>query len=427
MNTKLTQLSSTREYLSLEETDRIFIEELNGIWQFSFQENRLLIRIARDLETWREGSLKDLWGSEKPVNPGNRNEKDKRFRQLTRRWEDLKDRPKDYSGFRPERIDRESPGFTALEDGRRILGDCPVASEKTRCCNLKTLDAVINCGYDCTYCSIQSFYHGNRILFHRDLREKLAALREELDPEKTYHIGTGQSSDSLMWGNREGVLEDLMAFAADHPNVVLELKTKSDNITDFLNLPVPHNVLATWSLNTETVIRAEERLTAPLEKRLQAARTVADRGIPVGFHFHPMVWYKGWEEEYTSLINRLMEMFSPEEVVTVSLGTLTFIKPVLKELRQRPIRSKILQMPLTEAAGKWSYPLDIKEELFRTAREAFQPWHNRVFFYLCMEDPVLWKPVFGYEYASNSDFESDMLYTYQKKILEIRDRGKRKG
>lgn len=43
------------------------------------------------------------------------------------------------------------------------LGLCPVASEKTRCCNLLTLDAVESCGFDCSYCSIQSFYNQNTI------------------------------------------------------------------------------------------------------------------------------------------------------------------------------------------------------------------------------------------------------------------------
>ena len=229
-----------------------------------------------------------------------------------------------------------------------------MASARTRCCQLKTLDAVINCGFDCSYCSIQSFYHDDHILFHKDLKEKLASL--DLDPDKTWHIGTGQSSDSLMWGNREGVLEELIAFARKNPNVILELKTKSDNITDLLKLDVPSNVLVTWSLNTETVIRSEERLTASLENRLRAARTVADRGIPIGFHLHPMVWYKNWKREYREMIGNLTSRFSPEEVVTVSMGTLTFIKPVLKLLRKRPIKTKILQMPLEEAAGKWSYP-----------------------------------------------------------------------
>ena len=417
MSPKLTQFGSDGEYLLLSESNRNFLEILDSRWQFSYQEMRILIRIARDLETWDAGVLQDFWQDQHIEEPGKKQDKEKLFRQLRKQWDHLKENPKDYTGFQPEKIQRKVPGFQALSDGRTILGECPVASVKTRCCNLKTLDAVINCGFDCSYCSIQSFYHDNRILFHKGLKEKLQNLK--LDPDKSWHIGTGQSSDSLMWGNREGVLESLMTFAAENPNVILELKTKSDNVSEFLDLPVPTNVLATWSLNTPTIIAAEERLTASLERRLEAARRTADRKIPVGFHFHPMVWYQGWEEEYTRVIEKVTEMFSPDEVVTISFGTLTYIKPVLKLLRKRPIRSKILQMPLEEAAGKWSYPLSIKEDLFQTAYRAFSPWHGKVFFYLCMEDPSLWNTVFGREYTGNEAFEEDMIYNYQRKMRAI--------
>ncbi|QEN09609.1 hypothetical protein EXM22_17065 [Oceanispirochaeta crateris] len=420
MDNKLTQFRGSREYLTLSEKNRIFLETLCGHWQFSVQQIRQIIRMTRDLETWDEASLEKLWGESEPIKPGDRGEKEKRFKAFSDSWRSLRDAPKDYSHFSPGRIEHPSPGFQAIEDDRRILGDCPVASPKTRCCNLKTLDAVINCGFDCSYCSIQSFYTENKILFHSGLKEKLSRLN--LDPDKTWHIGTGQSSDSLMWGNRDGLLEDLCSFGRDNPNVILELKTKSDNINELLEMDVPPNMLLTWSLNTPTIIAAEERLTASLDHRLKAARRVADRGIPVGFHLHPMVWYKGWEEEYKALTATMTEMFHPSEVVCVSLGTLTFIKPVLKKLRERPIHSKILQMPLEEAAGKWSYPLKIKEDLFKTTASGLQSWQKDVFFYMCMEDPQLWEPVFNKSYRDNDEFEKDMLYNYQKKISAIQNR-----
>jgi len=419
MENKLSQFHGTMEYLALEEENRVYIEQLCRKWMFSVQQIRQILKITRDLDTWGEGRLEDLWGPEEPEHPGDRNEKEKRYKALTSSWQRLRETPKDYSSFSPGRVVHPRPGFQAIEDDRRILGDCPVASQKTRCCNLKTLDAVINCGFDCSYCSIQSFYSDNKILFHRDLKEKLKDLH--LDPNKTWHIGTGQSSDSLMWGNRDGLLEDLCGFARANPKVILEMKTKSDNIKELLEMDVPPNMLLTWSLNTPAVIAAEERLTAPLEKRLEAARLAADRKIPVGFHLHPMVWYKDWKEDYRALTKRMTTMFKPEEVVTVSLGTLTFIKPVLKKLRERPIHSKILQMPLEEAAGKWSYPAKIKLEMFSEAYEGLKQWQDDVFFYMCMEDPALWEPVFGRAYRENAEFEEDMLYTYQKKISQIQN------
>ncbi|MDA3955961.1 radical SAM protein [Oceanispirochaeta sp.] len=422
MDNKLSQFHGSREYLALEKRDREFLEQICRNWQFSVQQIRQIIRISRDLETWDEGSLEEHWGVPESLKPGDRGEKEKRFKSLTLSWQKLKDVPKDYSNFSPGKIVNPVPGFQAILDERQILGDCPVASEKTRCCNLKTLDAVINCGFDCSYCSIQSFYSENKILFHSDLKEKLAKLN--LDPGKTWHIGTGQSSDSLMWGNRDGLLEDLCRFAWKNPHVILELKTKSDNVKELLELDVPPNMLLTWSLNTPPLIAAEERLTASLEKRLEAARMVADRGIAVGFHLHPMVWYKGWESDYEALTREMTRQFKAEEVLCVSLGTLTFIKPVLKQLRERPILSKILQMPLEEAAGKWSYPLKIKEELFKAAATGLKEWREDVFFYMCMEDPQLWQPVFGRAYTDNAEFEKDMLYNYQKKISAIQNRRK---
>ena len=91
----------------------------------------------------------------------------------------------------------------------------------------------------------------------------------------------------------------------------------------------------------------------------------------------------------------------------VSLGTLTFIKPVVKKLRSRGLRSKILQMPLAGANGKLSYPPQIKRELFKFAADALLPWRERVFFYLCMEDASLWREVLGREYESNDAFRKD--------------------
>jgi len=325
----------------------------------------------------------------------------------------LRKKPTDYKNFdikvKPQKIKIEE-----LEKKSLGFGACPVASEKTRCCNLLTLDAVESCGYDCSYCSIQSFYNEGKVVFDKDFKKKLDAIK--LDSHEFYHIGTGQSSDSLMWGNREGILDALFDFAKEYPNVILEFKTKSDNISYLLQNEVPKNILCTWSLNSPTIIENEEHLTASLEKRLNAARKVANKGVKVGFHFHPIVEYEGYLDEYKALYDKVLEMFAPSEVALISFGTLTFIKPVIKQLRNRDFKTKITQMPFDEIAGKHSYPLETKIEMFSHAYKSFKPWHKEVFFYMCMEEHSLWKKCFGYEYATNNDFERDMLYNYCKKI-----------
>ena len=396
-------------YNNLPLQEQEFIKEKAFMFRFSHQEIKQIIEIARDLEMWNEKRLQEIFP-----------EHDQRkvvFTRLRKAYEDIRNRPNSYENFELKNIPQEQKFTFKVADKQGFgLGLCPVASEKTRCCNLMTLDAVESCGFDCSYCSIQSFYNQNTITFDSSFAEKLLNL--QLDPNKTYHIGTGQASDSLMFGNREGILDALFAFATNNPNVLLEFKTKSDNIKYLLEHDVPKNILCTWSLNTTTVIENEEHLTASLDKRIRAARKMADKGVKVGFHFHPIVEYEGYLEEYQEVYERLIKEFKPSEVALVSFGTLTFIKPVIKQLRGREFRTKITQIPHEDASGKTSYPESTKVEMFKHAYESFAPWQKKeagkteVFFYLCMEEHQMWAKTFGYQYATNNDFERAMLSSY---------------
>ncbi len=386
-----------------------FITQKAQEYRFSHQELLQIINIARDLEMWDEPRVSEIF-QEHPS-------RKVAFAKLKKKYEELRNKPNSYENFQLKNIPKEQKFTfkTEAKDGFG-LGLCPVASEKTRCCNLLTLDAVESCGFDCSYCSIQSFYNQNTITFDANFKDKLLNL--QLDPNKTYHIGTGQASDSLMFGNREGILDALFEFARKNPNVILEFKTKSDNISYLLENDVPKNILCTWSLNTPTIIQNEEHLTASLDKRIAAARKVADKGVKVGFHFHPIVEYVGYLDEYQEVYNQLILQFKPSEVALVSFGTLTFIKPVIKQLREREFRSKITQIPHEDASGKTSYPQATKIEMFSHAYNSFQEWQkgeDRVFFYLCMEPHELWAKTFGYQYATNNDFEHAMLSAYCKK------------
>ena len=399
-------------FTHLPQSTQTFIEQKAHEYQFSFQELKQLIDFAIDFKLWHEKDISELFLDEYP-------NKKTAFNHIRNIWQELKAQPNTYKDFTPDlyKHDIRKFSFETYESNKAALGACPVASPHTRCCNLLTLDAVQSCGFDCSYCSIQSFYNQNKIGFDKNFKENLKSL--ELDPNEIYHIGTGQSSDSLMWGNKEGVLDALFEFAAAHPNVILEFKTKSNNINYFLENDVPKNIICTWSLNTPTICENEEHLTASLEERINAAKKVSEKGVLIGFHFHPIVQYENYLAEYETVYKQLINTFDAKKVVLVSFGTLTFIKPVIQKIRTRNFKSKILQMPFADANGKFSYSLKTKKEMFKHAYETFKPWHKEVYFYLCMEDESLWKEVFGYEYSSNNQMEEFMKNAYMDKIINL--------
>ena len=401
----------------MNDVERRFIREQAFRHRFSLQELRIVSDMALDRIRWKEGAISTIWPSVEPSTDSRRSKK-YLFDALHNSHQALKNRPKTYEGFTPaDKPKTQKPRLDVKVKPGLGLGRCPVASEKTRCCNLLTLDAVEKCGFDCSYCSIQSFYHGDKVTFDQNFAEKLAGLK--LDPNQVYHIGTGQSSDSLMWGNHNGVLDALSDFARENPNVILELKTKSRNIGWLLENDYPPNIICTWSLNPQVIIDNEEHLSASLDQRIESAKKIAEKNRLVGFHFHPIVHYQDWEYDYGEIADRIVTSFLPQQVALVSMGTLTYTRSVMKTIRKRDFYSKILQMPMEEIAGKFSYPIDTKLMLFKSVYEALAQWHHNVFFYLCMEAQGLWKPVFGYEYETNLQLESAMKNAYLEKIQAL--------
>lgn len=412
MNDKLKPLLEDSLFLCLEQPSRNYTLTASAECRLTFQETRQLIIMLRDWEQW--GLPLPEERIPRPLDLP-RGAWFKALKELYREDQNtLPVYPLQNPSHKGAQTCRPLKQQTAK---RTLLGRCPVASERTRCCNLKTLDAVMGCSFGCHYCTIQSFYQPEAIVFHGDLEKKLNALN--LDPDQYYHIGTGQSSDSLLWGNQFGMLDTLARFAENNPRVILEFKSKSDNIGWFLNNKTPRNMILTWSLNPEKVIANEEPGTATLENRLSAARTLADRGILVGFHFHPIMLYQGWKEEYREIAHRIRSNFRHEELVMISMGTLTYPKKALKTIRSTRTLTKVLKIPLTEIEGKFSYPAKLKEEMFSTVYNEFRDWHDKLFFYLCMEDIALWQPVLGREYHDNEAFEQDMLTHYASKIHSL--------
>ena len=405
----LTRLESFEDktlFPRLASEEQQFVRELANSYRLSFQEFRQTVEYCRDLSMWQQGSLQQWWQQYHKDHPGyDVQAKKKLFRQLNSHIKSLKSEAKNYSVVNPLTPDRQPALKIRTEPSdKKIHGICPVASEKTVCCNLHTIDAVQNCMYGCSYCSIQTFYNDS-ITFDETLAGKLKDI--ELEPDRFYHFGTGQASDSLVWGNRNGNLDALCRFAHEHPNILLEFKTKSDNISYLLENNIPDNVVCSWSLNTAAVIANEEHLTVSLERRINAARKVADKGIKVAFHFHPMVYYDAWDQDYPAIATELMTRFNPEEVHFISFGSVTLIKPVIKKIRQQGLPSKILQMDfVTDPHGKMTYADEIKSTMFKTMYDSFCAWHDTVLIYLCMEKADIWQQAFGFSYPNNRDLEN---------------------
>ena len=413
-SSKISQIEKDKVFLNLGNDAKQDIISLSSRYRFSFQDLRQLSIIATDFYMWDYETVMECIekfevSSNRPLN------KKEVMSHIKGDWNKLKLSKIKYKEIDKSNNQRPKPRKVELNDqNNEVFGMCPVASEKTVCCNLMTIDAVQGCSLGCSYCSIQTFYSDGKISIDKNLAEKLANI--PLDPNKKYHIGSGQSSDSLAIGNREGVLDAQLDFARGNSNIILEFKTKSNNISYLLNTDIPKNVFVSWSLNPQIFIDNEEHGTASLEERLNSAKKLSDKGVLVGFHFHPIVYYEGYEDDYKKIVKKVMSMFHPSQIAMISMGTLTFIKPAINKLRSTGLKSKVLQIPMEDAVGKSSYTKEVKKEIFANVYDEFSSWHKDLFFYLCMEESSIWEMVLGDYYKSNTDFETALFESVSSKM-----------
>ena len=165
-----------------------------------------------------------------------------------------------------------------------FLKKCP-GSEGQVCCNYFVINFASNCPMDCSYCYLQEYLADNPVLkvFSNvdDLLREADALFSR-QRKFFFRIGTGEIADSLALDPYIGFCAEVIPFFAEQPNVLLELKTKSDCVEGLLKLDPKERVVVSWSMNPQKVIDADEHGTASLDERLAAARRCQAAGYKLG-------------------------------------------------------------------------------------------------------------------------------------------------
>jgi spore photoproduct lyase len=279
------------------------------------------------------------------------------------------------------------------------------------CCNYHVLNFASNCHFDCTYCVLQQYLDNPFLVVFTNFNDLAREVSQKLgaDPGRFYRIGTGELADSLALDDITHYSRRLVPLFAGQKNAVLELKTKSDRIENLENLEHGARTIVSWSVNPPAICAAEEHKTAALEARLDAARKCRQWGYRIGFHFDPIIWHEGWEQEYMDTVRRIFTSVDPAGVAWVSLGALRFT-PNLKEIvRRRFPKSRI---PFGEFVpghhGKMRYFRPIREEMYAKISSWIREIAPEVFLYFCMEDRAAWQRCLGCVPRDSDDLSDRM-------------------
>ncbi len=276
---------------------------------------------------------------------------------------------------------------------------CPAASSKFACCGYIVMNLASNCPMDCSYCFLQEYLADNPgFQVYANYREAFDELERigRAAAGRSLRIGTGELADSLAFDSLTGISPELVEFFARQPNLTLELKTKTDEIDNLLDVDPRGRTLVSWTLSPDAVYRSSERGTASPARRIMAARRLLDFGYRVAFHLDPIIAYPEAPSDYAALLDELFDTIAPGRIAFMSLGGLR-MTPELRRIarRRHPDDPMMVGEEVLSPDGRWRAFTPLRVGLYRALHERIRRAGLAAPLYLCMEPASVHERVFG--------------------------------
>ena len=280
----------------------------------------------------------------------------------------------------------------------RFLRPCP-ATRYYRCCSYQIVHIGENCPMDCSYCILRAYFRDRTLTAFANTEAMFAELGRIFGRDRTrpFRVGTGQFADSLALESITGHTREILGFLADFDNVILELKTKTVDLSWMAADPHPDRVLPAWSVNAPEIVTAEERDTAPLEARLAAARQCVQAGFRVCLHFDPICLFPGWERGYAATIDLIFDYLKPRDIAYLSLGSFRCLPELPGRLSAegRAVPRYMLNEFVVGPDGKKRLLRPLRVRQFRFLADKLAAYGFSRGLYFCMESDEVWRAVLG--------------------------------
>ncbi|MBV1873647.1 MAG: hypothetical protein KUG80_02640 [Gammaproteobacteria bacterium] len=303
-----------------------------------------------------------------------------------------------------------------------LFHNCSSMHDDYICCNVKVLATVSNCPYECSYCFLQNYLTDSTLSVVGEIDAMINEIKEKikLEPWRIYRIGTWELGDSLALEDIAGNTAPLIKEVAQLKNVLLELRTKSDQVDALLELEHKQRTVVSWTMNPQEVVKREEYRTASVAERIAAMEKVVKAGYLVAIHFDPMIYYPDWKNGYTELLTQIFAVVPQEQLTWISIGSLRF-NPEMKKVME----SNYPGSGATEAEmvlgddGKVRYIKPLRVEMYQFIYQLIREHAPDPFIYLCMERWDVWKKVMGWQPESTAHHDFLMSESLYKRFPQL--------
>jgi len=214
---------------------------------------------------------------------------------------------------------------------------------------------ILNCLYNCDYCFLQGMYPSANLVVFVNQEEMESAVITELKqrpyPHDPMMLSISYNTDLLAFENILPMTRAWIDFAKQHPELQLEVRTKSALFSAIDEMVPTDQVLLAWTLSPEKVVKANELNTPPLTKRLAAVRSAMEKGWKVRICFDPVMIYSGWESDYKALIDKVISTLEGDQIFDATVGVFRMGQDYFNRIRKSSPESNVYYQQFENADG----------------------------------------------------------------------------
>ncbi len=224
---------------------------------------------------------------------------------------------------------------------------------------------LFNCIFDCEYCYLQGMYPSANVVAFVNIDEFKQEIESTLGKKKAY-LAVSYDTDLIGFHNVISYWDFLQDFFTQHPNINVEIRTKSANDMFYKEFSPADNIVIAFSLAPQEIIQKFERLTPPLSARIKAVKTAISKGFKVRLCFDPVIINSGSEKLYEPFFRNLFAEINPDKLKDIGYGFFRMSKDFFKRIEKQKSDSQLYSDEYIVTDDIVSYPTELMETITST-------------------------------------------------------------
>lgn len=216
---------------------------------------------------------------------------------------------------------------------------------------------MLNCIFDCRYCFLQGHLRSAHYVFFVNFAEVEKEIEKKLleIPSEPLYFFSGYDCDSLALESITHFLDSSLPFFQKEPRAILEVRTKSTYIASLLKTsPIPNCIIA-FSLSPHEIQQSLEHKTPSLQNRLQAIKTLQEKGWKIGLRFDPVIYCDSFEEVYCRFFAEVFSSVALSSLHSITLGAFRLPRETYKNMLRLYPEEKLFCHSLKDRQGLVTY------------------------------------------------------------------------